>query len=470
MTPSTPLSLSSVPAQYATPRNLELPTYGPQVGKFMRLLGRDPMPHQQDIADVTGEVRPDGSFNFHTVIVTLPRQAGKTTLLEGVNGHRCVTMRDYRVWYTAQTGLAAVDVWNEWAATFETAMGDRWKMRRSAGQNTATWKATGSFIRVFPPTPESLHSKVTDKVDLDEVFKLSMDQGQLLLQGAVPTQATRKRRQLWIVSTAGTEDSAWFRGWVERGRAAVTDPTSRIAYFEYATPDDVTIGDPMDVAPFHPAYGHTQDADAFRIAFDQLGPVEYARAYGNQWPSAETSWKATWPRLSTPDPMPAGLRVWFGVDATPNLSGAAITAAVKDADDVVHLEVIEHRPGVDWLTTRLRDLSKGHRAAVSIARGGPIGYLVPDLQQAGVRIDALSGEEFVAAGTRFRSLVAAGLIRHRDDPRLNDAVASAIARDTGDRSAWRRRDTTTDISPLVAVSMAAAAAARPRATPKTGSG
>lgn len=464
-----PSSPSWAAAQYATRRNTDLPTYGPHVDKVGRLLGHSPMPHQQLIADVTGEVRPDGSFNYHTVVLTLPRQAGKTTTLEAVNGQRCMSLKDYRSWYTAQTGLAAVDVWNEWASDYERVMGNRWKFRRSAGQNTALWVATGSFVRVFPPTPESLHSKATDMVALDEVWQLTLEQGAQLTQAVVPTQATRKRRQLWIVSTAGDENSAWFRGWVEKGRAAVDDPESRIAYFEWATPPEVEIGDPMDVAPYHPAVGYTQDEDSLRIAFDVMGPQEYARAYGNQWPSAETSWKATWPKLARTDPMPATARVHLAVDAGPELRMASIVAAGMDDDGVAHVEVVEERAVDATLLPRLRDLGRKHRAEVSIARGGPIGYLADDLRRQGVRVRDLSGEQGVAAGQRFRALVAAGLVAHRSDPRLDAAVDASIARDSGDRAAWRRRDTTTSISPLVAASMAVAAATQPRATPTTGS-
>lgn len=470
MTLSTPSLRSSAPALFATTRNTDLPTYGPQVAKVSAALGHPFMPHQQEIADVSGELLPDGSFRYPTIVVTMPRQSGKTTTLEAVNAHRCMTLRDFRVWYTAQTGLAAVDVWNEWARDYEVTMGSRWRFRRSAGQNTALWAATGSFIRVFPPTPESLHSKFTDKVDLDEVFKLSLEGGRLLTQAVIPTQATRKRRQLWIVSTAGNEDSAWFRGWVERGRAAVDDPDSRIAYFEYGAPDDAPWDDPAAWEEFLPAYGRTIDAQGMRDALEQLNSEsEFRRAYLNQWPSAELSWKAAWPKLVTDAPIPEKARVWLAADAGPELRSASITAAAVDTEGIVHLEVIDDRPGIEWLRDRLRDLAKKHRARLSIARGGPIGYLAEDLKNAGIHVDALSREQAVAAGQRFRALVAAGLVAHRDDPRLNDAVEAAIGRDVGDRSAWRRRDTLTDIAPLVAASMAAAAAAQPRATPKTGS-
>lgn len=423
------------------------------------------MPHQETIADVSGEVLDDGSFRYPTVVVTIPRQSGKTTLLGTVNATRCMTLPDYRAWYTAQTGLAAVDVWNEWARDLDTGMGPRWKFRRSAGQNTATWTANGSFIRVFPPTPESLHSKFTDKVDLDEVWKLTLEQGRALTQAVVPTQATRRRRQLWIVSTAGDQDSAWFRGWIDRGRAAADNPDSRIAYFEWAVPEGEQWDDPKVWAEYLPAYGRTIDERGMWDALEQMqgDEVEFRRAYLNQWPAAELSWKATWPKLVSLDPTPERARVHLAVDAAPELRSASIVAAIPAGEGRVAVEVLEQRPGVDWLIERTRDIARKARANVSLHRGSPIGYLADELRSAGVRVDEVSGEEYVTAGQRFRALVAGGLVTHRDDPRLNDAVNAAIARESGDRTTWRRKDTTVDISPLVAATLAAwRAAATPR--------
>ena len=350
-------------------------------------------------------------------------------------------------------------------------MGSRWRFRRSAGQNTALWSATGSFIRVFPPTPESLHSKFTDKVDLDEVFKLSLEGGRLLTQAVIPTQATRKRRQLWIVSTAGNEDSAWFRGWVEQGRAAVNDPDSRIAYFEYGIPEDQTWNDPDVWAHYLPAYGRTIDERGMWDALEQMGSEEeFRRAYGNQWPAAELSWKATWPKLVDLEAPPERSRVHLAVDACPELRTASIVAAIPTREGRTLVEVIDHQPGTDWLRDRVRDLARRHRATVSLHRTGPIGYLAPDLASAGLRVIEVTGEDYVSAGQRFRALVAAGLVAHRDDPRLNDAVDAAVGASSGDRSVWRRKDTSTDISPLVAASLATAAASATPGKPKARGG
>lgn len=73
------------------------------------------MPWQIQVAEVAGEVAPDGLPAYPEVVVTVPRQSGKTTLILGREVDRaCWWNRPptlgrlpQRVVYTAQTGLAA---------------------------------------------------------------------------------------------------------------------------------------------------------------------------------------------------------------------------------------------------------------------------------------------------------------------------------------------------------------------------
>src|SRR5688572_29464794 len=101
-------SWPSCKPQYQTPRSLNRPTRGVYVAKIARALGQPLMPWQSLVADVAGEMLPDGTPAFREVIVTVPRQQGKTTWLLAMEVERC-TLRDrpQRVAYTAQTGSDA---------------------------------------------------------------------------------------------------------------------------------------------------------------------------------------------------------------------------------------------------------------------------------------------------------------------------------------------------------------------------
>jgi hypothetical protein len=355
-------------------------------------------------------------------------------------------------------------VWREWERNISARV-PGWKVRESNGEETLTWKRNGSFIRTFPPKAAALHGKQSDLVALDEVWDLDTETGIAVTQAVVPTQATRPRRQYWVISTAGTESSIWFRGWVDRARASVGDPDSRIAYFDWSCPDDLDPCDPEAWPLFHPAYGHTINAAAMRDALDQMGPVEFARAYGNQWPTAATSWRAGWPALASEDLIPEAARVFLAADARVDHRAASVAAAGELADGRIGVEIVENRGGVEWLTGRLAELTKRHRCPVSINTAGPLGYLIPALQESGVRVDAITAGDYADAAGKLRTLIADGGITHRDDPRLNSAVEGVETRAAGDRSVWRKRDSAVDETPLVAVSLAVWRAAHPGPRP-----
>ena len=72
-----------------------------------------------------------------------------------------------------------------------------------AGSEHVRWHRSAGLIRPFPPTPNGLHSKISDLVVVDECGTFDLVRGNSLDQAIVPTQATRPNAQAWKVSTAG---------------------------------------------------------------------------------------------------------------------------------------------------------------------------------------------------------------------------------------------------------------------------
>src|SRR5262249_30853045 len=155
--------------------------------------------------------------------------------------------------------------------------------RRAAGSEHIRWKRTGGMVRPFPPTPAGLHSKVSDLVVVDEPWSFDLVRGRQLDGAIVPTQATRPNAQVWKLSTAGDASSVYWLGRVESGRAGVlAGRTEGVCYFEWSCPDELDVTDPASWPLYHPAYGLTIDQETMQAALEQLGPDEFARAYGNR--------------------------------------------------------------------------------------------------------------------------------------------------------------------------------------------
>jgi hypothetical protein len=246
------------------------------------------MPWQAFVADVALELDPTtGRYAYQLVLITVPRQSGKTTVFGCVLDHRGISVARARCWFTMQTGKDAVDWLTNEHWPLLAPFGDLCHLRRAIGSEHIRWRQSGGLVRPFPPSPAALHSKVSDLVVVDEAWAFDYVRGVQLDQAIVPTQATRPAAQVWKVSTAGDASSTWWLGTVEQGRAAAdAGRTDGIAYFEWACPDDLDPTDPASWPLYHPAYGRTIGPESMHAALALLGPDEFARAYGNRWVSS----------------------------------------------------------------------------------------------------------------------------------------------------------------------------------------
>lgn len=169
------------------------------------------------------------------VVVSVPRQTGKTTLLRAVGAHSCLVCgRD--VFYTAQTGKDARERWLDLVKILRVndALADRVKIGLRGGSEQVVFTDTGAAFRVFAPTPESLHGYTPPKVMIDEAFAQTGMSGELLMGAIGPAQITIRDRQIWIVSTAGTAESTFLHDWIDRG----VEGTPRVAAFVWGARDD----------------------------------------------------------------------------------------------------------------------------------------------------------------------------------------------------------------------------------------
>ncbi len=421
------------------------------------------MPWQRLAADVGGEYDlVDGKPvpAYREVVITVPRQAGKTTLVLCWEIDRCLNWGGIqRVAFTAQDGWSAhKKLLNDqapllMASALRPAV-DR--VTRGAGNEAVVFKG-GSRIDVLASSETAGHGLTLDLAVLDEVMADVDDRRE---QALLPAMATRRAAQLMVISTAGTDASVYLQRKFETGRAAVeAGLTSGMAFFEWSAPEDCDPDDPEVWATSHPAMGITIDEAVFRHARQTMSDGEFRRAYLNQWTSAndrvipEAVWLAVCDLHASPS-QPAV----FAVDVNPERSAASIATA--DGSGVV--ELIEHRPGVGWVVDRLVELVERWRVPVALDTYGPAASLVEHLEMRGVTVERCAGRELAAACGAFYDAVLEGRVRLRAHHALDVAAAGAKKRKSGDAWTWARRDTSMDVSPLIAATVAyAKAAGRP---------
>jgi hypothetical protein len=419
------------------------------------------MPWQQYVADVALEVDPDGRFAYQLVVVTVPRQSGKTTLFGSVLEHRAITLPRARCWFTAQSGRDAVDWFLNEHEPLLARLGGVYRFRRANGSEAVRWPASGGMVRPFPPTPDSLHGKTSDLVVIDEPWAFDPVRGSQLDQAIVPTQATKPNAQVWKVSTAGDASSVWWLGTVEAGRAAVDqDRRSGVAYFEWACPPDLDPTEAVSWPVYHPAFGITIGPESMQAALDMLGRDEFARAYGNQWVStlARVIPVEAWRRAAEdPAELPPAGQVALAFDVAVDRSDAAVVAAWRDETGVAHVEVADQRPGVGWLADRVAELVERWRpVVVAYDNAGPAPDVADVLTRAGLTLEGLKARDYAAACAGLLEALCAPepLVRYRPHPALDAAAGWAVRRALGDAWAWGRRQSSGSLAALTAATVA----------------
>ncbi len=417
------------------------------------------MPWQSRAANVALEVGPDGRYWYRTIVITVPRQAGKTKFIGDIADHRCLTLPAARVWLTQQTGKDA-SAWmrDEHFSSLgrATPLAGRYQLSRRAGSEGVYWPHNGSWFRAFPPLRDALHGKQGDLIFADEVWALNTQQGADLRQAVRPTMATRPGAQLWVVSTVGDDQSGFLDGYLSLGQDSINDPTSRVCYIDYGIDEHTDPEDLQAVAKAHPAYGHTIDLDALNAARTDFAadPAGWSRAYGNRPTRARVAAfdPTLWAKAGT-EPMTPPDHVGLAFDVTPSGDRTAVAAAWRDTDGHAWIEIIDSAPGSTWLRTALgtRSLPIGYDTA-------GIATLAAADELAHTHRGRLTGLDTVDVATACAVLareVDQGTLRHTRQPSLNDAVACAARRPIRDGGwAWGRKASTGNIAPLVAATLA----------------
>ena len=191
-----------------------------------------------------------------------------------------------------------------------------------------------------------------------------------------------------------------------------------------------------------------------------LPPAEFARERLGWWdePLADVLVipEATWNDLVDRHSQPTG-RLVYAVDMTPDRSSTSIGVAGLRDDKRMHVEVIDHRAGSEWVLDRMTELKKHRPAAVVMDAAGPASSFAVKLEEIfGSKTELVDARNMIRACGAFYDMAtrARNPLVHIGQPSLNEAVKLARKRDVGDGWAWERKGWG-DISPLVAVTLAA---------------
>jgi len=445
---------------YSPERDLSLPSEGADIAHVAAALGKPLMPWQRHVADIATEYYPDGRYKYPIVLVTVPRQSGKTTLVGPVNLTRLMMNHGCKGFYTAQTGKDARARFADLVALVqESPIEELFALRYAAGSESMSLPNRSS-LNIFAPGPSALHGETPLIVTLDEIWKHDELRGNELMGAIGPAQITIHNRQIWLVSTMGTAQSVFMNKLVKRGRAG--EPG--IAYFEWSMPEGADPYDPDTWASFHPAYGITITQESMAIeAHNYLdNPGEWMRAYMNRLTEAADPLIGTddFRQLATIGPEDAPLRskVAISYEIGWNNTCAAVMANWRDDTGMPCTAVVHAAPGTAWVVPFIRMIDREWKPAVIGADDGGATRRVTDELRNPTSKDHKPVEVFTVGARDHGTACDAWLTWARDDKTLRwdgsrslaAAVANAVLRKMSGGVTFSREHSTAPIPSIIA--------------------
>lgn len=465
------------------PTHSTVPPYaassGSEVCDLMDLAGTKLDPWQRRIlADGLGETA-DGKWAAFEVAMILARQNGKNVVFEARELGGLFLLGERLILHTAHQYKTAIEAFrriDEICTNYDWFRRRVKRVVRTNGEEGIEL-TSGARLRFIARSKASGRGFTGDCLILDEAYELGGEEMSALL----PALSARPNAQIWYGSSAGMQTSDQLgRVWRRLRKAQSSGiPDRSLAGFEWAAetctvfcrPDcdqHDRIEDPAVWAKCNPGLGimhangtgltagfianELSTMDPADFARERLSVGDYPSDEAEQWSVIpEDLWKSLADEGSRPaDP------VAFAVEVGPDRRTSAIATAGMRSDGRLHVEVVEHQPGTDWVPGRLAELRQRWRpCAVVIDGGSHAGALIEPVEQMGVEVvKPFSARDAAQACSQFYDAVLQKELRHLGQGPLTAALAGAKTRQLGDAWAWDRKNAVVDISPLTACTLA----------------
>lgn len=397
----------------------------------------------------------DGALVWREIVESGPRRIGKSTRLRVVAVWRSANAE--RIGEPQLSMLVSKDlaVAREiHSRSWRWAESNGWKVTRLNGaQEIETPEADGRWLL---RAESAVYGYDVGYGQVDESWGVNP---QAISEGLEPALLERLWPQLHLTSTAHARASSLMR---RRLLAALRDSDPNVLLLLWGAPPgaDLSLEETWRLAsPYWTTDRRDLIARKYAAAlagqdepeFDDPDPLRgWAAQYLNVWPLLESSEGLFpgWAELARPVPDEVDVLA-LGVASSPDHGWMSLGAVLDGAP--LHLALSDRRRAADRAGF-VANVARIHRE-----RGCPVltrnkNFLIDDLEDAGVAITVVDGDEFAQASTDLDAEVVAGTVEHGDYPELNAAVSTAAWRTIDNRRLIDTRNG--DVSALEAVALA----------------
>ena len=370
------------------------------------------------------EVREDGTLRWPVIVLTVPRQAGKSTLSRGVMSWRLFQGGDdafgepQTLLHVSSNRAIAREIW-QMSARLLQEKADA-KVRQANGQeaielpDTSKWMIAAANMTAGPGLSISM-------AFVDEAW--AVDEG-VVVSGIMPTMLQRTSSQLWLVSTAGESRSDLLRQFREQGIAQLDDPENAdILLIEWSASPDLPVDDRDGWRQASPIWNQRREQQVEQF-YRLQPPNDFAMQMLNRWVVSASSWlpEQAWAKChdsdaTLPENNPGTIAVETSVDGLPI---GAILAVRNDDGTIIVRSRIEttHANLWAWLSEVAAE-----RRGVTILHHESV--RIPDIK--GAKLLKVKSSDQVAGYGPTKAAIQAGEIAHDGNPTLTEQVLMASA-------------------------------------------
>ena len=450
---------------------------GQEAVELAEMVGLVLDPWQQYVLSNALNERADGKWAAFGVGVAVSRQNGKGSILEARELAGLFLLNERLIIHSAHEIATSLEAFHRLLARIEDTPDFSKRVRRvsRAHGDEGIDLHNGQRIRFKTRTTGGTRGFTADCVILDEAYNIKA----AAVAAMLPTLSAIPNPQIWYTSSAVDQtkhdNGVVFASVRERGIKG-EDPS--LAYFEWSAPvgikdltEDVVMN-PINWSMANPGLGYriTEEAIARErreFAGDIRGFAVERLGIGD-WPDTDPGISkvldaARWDACADIHSS-AQNPVYFAFDVAPDRSHSCIVVSGKRDDGLPHIEIVDHRSGTGWIVDRLAKLVAKHRSKMVICDGfGPAGSLIPELEQLKIPILPLGAGDYAKACGIFYDAVMdydisdpelSPSLRCLPNPALTAAVIGATTKPLGDAWKWDRKNSSVDISPLVASTLA----------------
>ena len=412
-------------------------TDGSDAAQILRYGGLTLDPWQADILLDWMAINPGGRWISKTCGGSVPRQNGKTGLLEG-RAEAGMLMYNEQVIYTAHLQKTATETFEEMASFFDTP-----KLRKHIKDiKTALGREqiilnSGARVKYLARTRNGGRGQHGDLLIFDEAQELSIE----AQASFIPAISASLNPQVIYAGTPPdpTADGTVFRGIRDKARAGDTRST---AWFEFSVDD---IGDVMDRkrwADTNPALGRRILESTIEAESEQMAPDTFARERLGWWtPIVEHKIDYAiksdlWDSCRSEKPKPEG-KTAYGVKFSADGLTVALCGAVIPADGPARVSLIECKPtgnGITWLANWLNERYKKASCVVIDGRNGVdvlIERIVDTWKMKGSIIRPATKDMIAAVGTLTNALNEKSVTWFYQQEALRESAITSVKRPIG---------------------------------------